>query len=273
MSTNESQDSIPFPSAEDLCVRRPLYAPFDIPDSTGHMNKLYEFIASNFQIDTFCPWCAQPTVLLGGKNEMHVPFFNWEIRDCTFEKKFVCSRRQNHEFYFYFRIERRTLTKVGQSPSMADIEQGQIQHYRSVLDRAHYQELNRALGLASHGVGIGSFVYLRRIFERLVEEARVKAANSPAWDEDAYGRSRMDERILKLKDYLPEFLVEQRVLYGILSQGVHALDEDTCLVHFPVIRAGIELILDQKLALDQQAKKMAEAKRQIGQIRQHINRG
>ena len=67
---------------------------------------------------------------------------------------------------------------------MADIEQGTIRNYRSVLDKDHYQELNRAIGLASHGVGIGSFVYLRRIFERLVEEAHSKAITSAGWDED-----------------------------------------------------------------------------------------
>jgi len=155
---------------------------------------------------------------------------------------------------------------------MADIEQGQVQHYRSVLDKAHYQELNRALGLASHGVGIGSFVYLRRIFERLVDEARAKASEEADWDEDAYSKARMDEKIQLLKSYLPEFLVEQRGLYGILSLGIHSLDEETCLTHFPVIRTGIELILDQKLAVEQQKRKMAEAKKQIGQIQQQMKR-
>jgi hypothetical protein len=273
MSDEEYQAPPDLPSAEDLCVRRPLYAPYEIPNTTAHKNQLYRFISSNFQIDTFCPWCAQATVLLGGKFDLHCEDFNFRMDDRTFEKKFICSRRHNHEFYFYFRLEHRVLTKVGQSPSMADIEQGQIQHYRSVLEREHYQELNRALGLASHGVGIGSFVYLRRIFERLVDEARAVAAELPGWDQESFLKCRMDEKILLLKDHLPSFLVEQRTLYGILSQGVHCLDEETCLVHFPVIRAGIELILDQKLSLEQQARKMADAKKQIGQIQQQLKNG
>jgi len=80
----------------------------------------------------------------------------------------------------------------------------------------------------------------------------------------------MDDKIGFLKDFLPEFLVEQRSLYGILSKGVHSLDEDTCLAHFPLLRAGIELILDQKLALERQSKKMAEAKKQIGLLKQEL---
>ena len=155
---------------------------------------------------------------------------------------------------------------------MADVEQGQIRNYRSILDKEHYQELNRAIGLASHGVGIGSYVYLRRIFERLVEESHLKATGDSGWDEEAYTKSRMDNKIALLKHHLPEFLVEQRSLYGILSKGVHSLDEDTCLAHFPLLRAGIELILDQKLALDRQAKKMAEAKKQIGLLQQQLKK-
>lgn len=260
------------PSAAELCVQQPLYSPIKVHNSATGQNQLYGFITSNYQIDTFCPWCAQPTVLLGGKCEIDVQSYQFDLRDRTFEKEFICSRQHDHRFYFYFRLESHILTKVGQSPSMADIEQGQIRNYRSVLDKEHYQELNRAIGLASHGVGIGSYVYLRRIFERLVEEAHTKATSDSGWDEDTYAKSRMDEKIALLKTYLPEFLVEQRSLYGILSKGVHALDEDTCLAHFPILRAGIELILDQKLALDRQAKKMAEAKKQIGLLQQQMKK-
>jgi hypothetical protein len=37
--------------------------------------------------------------------------------------------------------------------------------------RKRYKKFTKGLGLAAHGVGIGSFVYLRRIFENLIEEA------------------------------------------------------------------------------------------------------
>ena len=272
ITQNMPEEFHDLPSAADLCVQQPLYSPFEVHNSQTGQDQLYEFIASNFQIDTFCPWCAKPTVLVGGEFKVGVPSWEFDLRDRTFEKKFICSREHDHWFYFYFRLQAESLTKVGQSPSMADIEQGQIRNYRSVLDKDHYQELNRAIGLASHGVGIGSYVYLRRIFERLVEEAHAKASGEAGWDEDAYTKSRMDEKIALLKSHLPEFLVAQRSLYGILSKGVHSLDEETCLSHFPILRAGIELILDQKLALDRQAKKMAEATKQIGLIQEELKK-
>ncbi|KKL23256.1 hypothetical protein LCGC14_2427220 [marine sediment metagenome] len=39
-----------------------------------------------------------------------------------------------------------------------------------------------------------------------------------------------------IKDYLPEFLVENRSLYAILSKGIHALSEDECLQYFETVK-------------------------------------
>ena len=93
---------------------------------------------------------------------------------------------------------------------------------------------------------MGSFVYLRRIFEGLVEEAHRAAHSSLGWDEVLYQQSRMSERIRLLEPYLPKFLVENRALYGILSKGIHELSEDECLAAFPAVNLGIEIVLDAK---------------------------
>lgn len=46
---------------------------------------------------------------------------------------------------------------------------------------------------------------------------------------------------------LPDFLVKNRDLYGILSKGIHELSEDECLSYFDPVKAALELILDQAL--------------------------
>jgi hypothetical protein len=43
-------------------------------------------------------------------------------------------------------------------------------------------------------------------------------------------------------------------LYGILSKGVHELDEGECLDYYPVLYDCISLILDERLA--QREKKL-----------------
>src|SRR5262245_58568407 len=166
------------------------------------------------------------------------------LRDRIFQVTFACMRRPEHTLYFFFRVHGGSLSKVGQSPSLADLHLGDVKKYRKLLGDEKYREFTKAIGLHAHGVGIGAFVYLRRIFEDLISAAHHAAAKEAGWDEGVYGRSRMDEKIRLLEDKLPGFLVENRAIYSILSSGVHELTEQRCLDIFEPLRVGIELILD-----------------------------
>jgi len=44
-------------------------------------------------------------------------------------------------------------------------------------------------------------------------------------------------------------------LYTILSKGIHELTEEECLEMFPMIKIGIELILDERIAEKEREKK------------------
>lgn len=148
-----------------------------------------------------------------------------------------------------------TLSKVGQYPSVADIHIGQVHKYDKVLPRDKMREFTKAIGLAANGVGIGSFVYLRRIFEHLVFEAKnIAKANIPEFNEAEFTSARMNERIQMLSDYLPDFLVEHHNIYSILSKGIHELSEEECKQYFTVLKESIEIILDEKLEAYNKAK-------------------
>jgi hypothetical protein len=58
-------------------------------------------------------------------------------------------------------------------------------------------------------------------------------------------RLRFDEKIDVLKNYLPESLSSRAKIYGIISKGIHELSEEECKEMFPLIKTGIELILDE----------------------------
>jgi hypothetical protein len=180
-----------------------------------------------------------------------------------FEFYFVTYKKTNNENYF--------LHKIGQIPSIADLHISQIKDYNKVLPKEKLKEFTKAIGLAANGVGIGSFVYLRRIFEFLIEEAHIKAQKEESWDESVYNKSRMNEKIGILKNELPEFLVEHKEIYGILSKGIHELEEQECLVHFVPVRTGIEMILDDKIIEHEKADRRAKASNAIkgiaGQIK------
>lgn len=175
---------------------------------------------------------------------------------------FKCQRDFKHAYSFMFRITNNKITKTGQFPSIASLESHSIDKYRKILKDDH-REFTKALGLYSHGIGAGSFVYLRRIFENLIEDARQTALKETRIDDTIFQQSKMDEKIKLLEDYLPIFLVENRKLYSILSKGIHELNEKDCLELFPNVKLAIELILDEKIHKLERENKIQSVKKFI----------
>ena len=168
----------------------------------------------------------------------------------------------------FHNVSKGTIVKVGQYPSVATIHIGQIKQYNKQLGESVSKEFTRAIGLAANGVGIGSFVYLRRIFEKLILDAYNQAKDSI--DTDVFAKQRMDEKILTLRDHLPSFIVENCAIYKILSKGIHELSEDECLEHFDCLRKSIELILDEKIEQIEKRKREEAVKKSINDIASKI---
>ena len=76
----------------------------------------------------------------------------------------------------------------------------------------------------------------------------------------------MDIKIEEVSDYLPRRLVELKALYGILSKGDHELSEEEFLEHYGVVKLGIELILDERLADREAEEKEAAVVHDLGQV-------
>jgi hypothetical protein len=185
--------------------------------------------------------------------------------------EFLCSRDDSHQMIIVVSINENNAMKIGKFPSLADIQKFGTEKYRKIL-KNKYSEFTRAIGLAANGVGIGAFVYLRRIFEIFVEEAHIKASEAePDWDNDSFVSSRMDEKIRFLRNYLPDFLVANRKIYGILSKGIHELSEEECLSFYPTLKISIEIILDEKLAEEIRIKKMGEVVKDIQKIQTKLS--
>ena len=161
-----------------------------------------------------------------------------------------------------------TITKVGQHPSLADIAIDETREkYRTVLRGENWSELYKAIGLAAHGEGIGSFVYLRRVFENLIYSRFNEFKIEEQWDDAAFKQMRMDEKIELLKDHLPQSLVETRKIYKIFSLGIHELKNDICLQFFEVGKRSIIMILEDDLKKQQELidrKQLVEAVAKFG---------
>lgn len=184
----------------------------------------------------------------------------------TFTVRATCQRDPKHLYSFFFELDDSgRLTKVGQSPSIADIAMADLSRYRPVIEKEWMRELSKATGLVSHGIGIGAFVYLRRIFEGLINQHYDEYAATHGAIED-FSSKRMNEKVKALAPVLPAAMVEHSSAYGVLSLGIHELDEKTCSGYFPVIREAILMILEQDLRAKEQAKAAARLKAQMGQI-------
>jgi len=250
------------PSAKEFCLSIPLYEPF----AYDHEKNNPFFALEQFEgtLDFHCPECGQHSVFTVRKNNYAT---NSYYSNYIFSLQFYCSRNKAHQALFVFRAHLGILMKIGQTPSLADLALPDLRKYRPVLGEERFKELTRAIGLTTHGVGAGAFVYLRRIFESLIEGAHAEAAKESDWDEDVYSRSRMDEKISLLKDHLPEFLVQNRSLYSILSVGVHTLAEADCLAAFPAVRLAIELILDDLLEEQERQTKLKSAAKSLAALK------
>ncbi len=259
-------------SVKAFHLEMPPYRNFDLSIKTI-AKKVYQNLSNRETIDAYCIWCDKEGVFRAYNflsDNVSVP--SWTTRNNgLIEIEYQCTRNNSHAYHTYYFKAGDFFTKVGQFPSVADFQIPQAQAYRKVLDEEEYKEFTRAIGLSAHGVGIGSFVYLRRVFENLIEEAHIKAqTENKSFSTDEYLKARMDEKIKLVKDYLPEFLVENRSLYAILSTGIHALTEDECLQYFETVKIGIEQILDEKIIQKEKLDKATKAREAIQKVHSKI---
>jgi hypothetical protein len=217
--------------------------------SAGERSELGLVFLGHYKFDGHCPSCHRETTYkaVSVYNEPNAIFSNLKNYglEGDYKLRCVCARDDEHKLMFFVQFTKTTATKIGQLPSLADVANDESKKYSSVLEPADSRELHTAIGLAAHGVGIGSFVYLRRIFERLVQRRFDEAKAEKGWLVEDFLRLRMNERVKFLKGHLPSFLVDNAEIYSILSEGVHALDEETCRADFNLLKASIVTILDE----------------------------
>lgn len=247
----------------------PIYSPVKIDDEND--SNFWNLLVFNKTIDAYHPGLKENTTFTVSpckRSNTTNYYANGGMDYCIL----TCVRTQiQYYFFMHYNKEAGIFQKIGQFPSIADFHISHIKKYDKVLSKEKLKEFTRAIGLAANGVGIGSFVYLRRIFEDLIEESHIKATiNDDNWNEELYGKQRMAERIELLKSYLPSFLVENKNLYSILSVWIHSLKEDECLAYFETVRVGIELILDERVDEYNKIKKIEDAKQRLSSLTSKI---
>jgi len=185
--------------------------------------------------------------------------------------RLMCKRKSNDYLYFFVYHGDGFYVKVGQAPSLATIQFGELgKKYDKFLSNTDLKLFKKAIGLAAHGTGAGSFVYLRRIFEGLIKDAYETNKKALGINEESFFKQRMTEKVETLKPYLPSQLVDMKEIYSVLSRGVHELSEEVCLRYFEPLKLSIELILDQKIEEQQKAEKDRAVRAQLQAIQKEL---
>ena len=174
--------------------------------------------------------------------------FDEAVRVIVF--KFICSMKEVHHLDFVVLTKNNTIIKIGQYPSVADLEFPELEQYKKVIEKQGLREMKRAIGLYAQGIGIGSFTYLRRVLENLIIKAKTEAVidghiTEEQFEFDGERQRRVSDKIKLLKEYLPTVLVTNEKIYGVISKGIHELSEEECLAYFPIVRDIIFLMLEQ----------------------------
>lgn len=250
------------PPLDVFLFETPLYAKYLIkPDEENSFKILW----GQDIVDGYCPQCKQNSTYV--RAERGVSFES--LSNGNHRYIYKCTRNKGHLLHIYIDLLRITqssgiIQKIGQNPSVADLNKNMARSFRHVTSDTDMQELVRAIGLSAHGIGIGSYVYLRRIFERIILEAYFQKTDR--MPEGEFMSMRMGDRINYLSGDLPAFLVENKKIYGILSAGLHELDENQCLEHYEILFESIIYILEERKESAEKAQRLKSIARKIQSV-------
>lgn len=229
----------------DLFLRKPLYA--KIQGDPDYLESVDEILEGNVttDYDNYCVDCDQVTPWTlrkykpqnsGGGAGMGNRYVN-PIFPIIRAVNAVCLRRQHFQTYI-LHVAGSTVQKIGQRPSMADMALGELKAMPGI-QKQDRRELGRALGLFAHDAPLGAFVYLRRVFERMISRAHERHKEKHGSFLANWNDLRMGDRIAALADELPQVVRSNYAVWGLLSKGIHELSDEDAEILFPLVKAVI----------------------------------
>lgn len=161
--------------------------------------------------------------------------------------------------------------KIGEYPAYSPVTSRKV---FDLIGENHREMFLQGRRAELRGLGIGAFAYYRRIVDDqkdLIIEQLEKAAKrlgvSPEVLKifvDAKAEDQFTNAIKKIKDALPKalFINEHNpltLLYDILSDGIHDLSDEECLVHARAVRTLLIALADRMSEISKDEAKVQDA--------------
>lgn len=183
---------------------------------------------------------------------------------------FIAKADCGHNLIILFKIiDENTIIKVGQSPSIYDMnEEINNKSFLKELGEEYTNYYKTACSLNSFNSNIGAMTYLRRIFEKLLVDCFEANQAELGITKDDFTKLKMENKLDKLKKFLPQIIFENgyNQLYSKISDGIHNLSEDECNHLFIPLRMAIEEILIEKLELKEKKSRQEKLGRELQNI-------
>lgn len=202
------------------------------------------------------------------------------IKSKTHQITFQCAKCKTYSIHFYiaFKSSQRSVKgkseliietkvqKVGQLPPLESTVDVAIEKWLSETDLDLYK---KGLRSETHGFGIGSFSYFRRIVENNAQKILEGVSESTDSDDlklaisEALKKHTATDRLELVKDHAPaSFAVDGQnvftILYSALSSGIHGKSDEDCLSVATSIRVCLSFLI-QKIAISQQEQAKLKA--------------
>lgn len=186
-----------------------------------------------------------------------------------YSREYKCAYNNSHSLIVDCKLiqdgNELAIIKIGQYPSVADLQFPEVRKYRKIMGDDYYKEFTKAIGLYANGIGVGSFVYLRRIYENLIEEIHNEYAKKPEWVDTEYTGKKFNQKVEYLEslgvNIFPEEINDIKTqIYGVISKGIHEYEEKECMTLFEPLKFCIAVILDHKYEKNERRKKAESAR-------------
>ena len=183
---------------------------------------------------------------------------------------FIAKADCGHNLIILFKIiDENTIMKVGQSPSIYDMnEEINNKSFLKELGKEYASYYKKACSLNSFNSNIGAMTYLRRIFEKLLLDCFEQNQDELEITKNDFKRLKMEDKLDKLKEFLPSIIFDNgyNQVYSKVSNGIHNLSEDECGQLFIPLRMAIEEILIEKLELKEKKDRQEKLGKELQKI-------
>ncbi len=159
--------------------------------------------------------------------------------------------------------EKVTITKIGQFPESTILGEYDGDKYTKILRRINdsYLEYKNSEKSYKYGLYSGAYVYLRRVFENMIDYYIKK--NNIELSQGSKTEDRIDAVKGCFDDKIRDIL---KPLYSALSKGIHSIKDQECKEYYNELKVVLDIQLQYMKSNDELEMKVKESSKVLAEL-------